>query len=886
MSLFFWRSSRGARDRERAEEIQAHVDLAADHYIKQGMTPESARREARLRFGNPRAHRERVSDLNRLPLFDAARLDVRYATRVLLRSPAFTATVVGTLALVIAASTAVFSVADRVLLRPLPYPHAEQLAVPFVRNEGPGGSGREGAIDGAMWNAIRDHIASAESAPFVGGAAGVNLNVGDQAQFVNQQRVGAGYFRIMGVPLEHGREFSIDEDRPNGPKAAILSNALWRRLFNADAAAVGRNLVLRGDTYEIVGILPPGVRGALDEDIDVWTPLRPSTQGEGANTNYQCVMRMKPGVTLDRLNAELRGLGSRDLFASLGSMRNKDDYWLAAQSMQDEAAADSRDVLTMLGAAAGMVLLIACVNIASLFLARGSVRAREIATRMALGSGRWLVVRQLMVESLLVAAAGGAAGLALGALALKGLQQLSDGTFDAWQHAAIDGRVILVMSAFSLATSLIFGLVPAWQASRLDVQRGLIDSGSRGIAGGSRHWVRRLLVVTQVALGVVLLVAAGLLIRTFTGLYRLNPGFDINNVTTASVSLQDARYEDPAAINQLFDRSVAALAATPGVSAAAVTLELPYTRLLNMGTQFTDGALNGSGRMSNLTYVTPAFTDTFRIRLVAGRALSDADRADAPPVVLVNEAFATLYSQDVPVIGRRVRIGGAVREIVGVIGNVQQRQSFRGAGITPGPITTLPGVFAPASQLSAPMFKLVHQWFRPVWSVRASGVDVAPAIRASISAVDPRLPVAEVRTMTQVRGESLAIQRLMMTLVGVIAGAALLLSAMGLYGLIAHGISERRREFGIRLALGATRAQTIRAASTTGVVLALAGGGLGAALSIPASRLVASLLWGVNAADAATYAGVVGFLLLVALVASLAPAMKLLRLDPAKTLRE
>jgi predicted permease len=879
---------RNAQDADRADEIESHVALATEHYIKQGMTPDAARREARLRFGNPRATRETINDLNRLPIWDAVRLDFRYAARVLRKSPAFTLTVVGTLALVIAASTAVFSVADRVLLRPLAYPHPEQLAIPFVRSQGPNGSGREGAIDGTMWIAIRDRITSADSAAFVGGDGGVNLNVGDQAKFVHQQRVGAGYFRVVGLPPAYGREFSADEDRPGGPNVAILSDGLWRRLFNADPGAIGRSVILRGDRYEIVGVMPPNVRGAFDEDIDVWTPLRPSTAGEGANTNYQCVMRVKPGVTLDHLNADLHALGSRELFASLGSMRenNKDEYWLSAQSMQDEATADSRDVLTLLGAAAGLVLLIACVNIASLFLARGSARVREIATRMALGSGRGLVVRQLMMESLLVAAAGGVAGIGLGALALQGLKSLSHGTFDSWQHASIDARVIVMMGAFSLATSVIFGLVPAWQASRIDVQRGLIDGGSRGIAGGARHWVRRSLVVVQVALGVVLLVAAGLLIRTFAGLYRLNPGFDVNGVTTASVSLQDARYTDPVAINQLFDRSVAALAATPGVSSAAVTLELPYTRLLNMGVQFSDGALNGSGRMANLSYVTAGFTNTFGIRLVAGRSLAETDRADSVPVVLVNEAFANLYSKDVPVVGRRVKVAGAEREIVGVIGNVQQRQSFKTAGVVPGPITTLPAVFAPASQLSAPMFKLVHQWFRPVWSVRSSGVDVAQAIRSAIVFVDPRLPVVEVRTMAQVRGESLAIQRLMMTLVGIIAAAALLLSAMGLYGLIAHGIGERRREFGIRLALGATRAQTIRAASMTGIVLALIGGLAGAVLSIPASQLVQSLLWGVKTADAATYAGVIAFLLLVAGVASLTPALKLLRLDPAKTLRE
>jgi predicted permease len=442
------------------------------------------------------------------------------------------------------------------------------------------------------------------------------------------------------------------------------------------------------------------------------------------------------------------------------------------------------------------------------------------------------------------------------------------------------------MGAFSLATSLVFGLVPAWQASRMDVQLGLAGAGSRSTAGASRHWIRRTLVVVQVALGVVLLIAAGLLMRTFAGLYRLDPGFDLKSITTASVSLQDARYTDAATIDQLFERSIAVLNATPGVSAAAVTLELPYTRLLNMGTLFTDGALQGSSRMANLSYVTPAFTRTFGMNLMGGRALAETDRASAPPVVLVNESFAALYSSDAPVVGRRIRIAGDVREIVGVVGNVQQKQSFHGAGIVSGPITTLPAVFAPASQLSAPVFKLVHQWFRPTWSVRSAGVDVVGAIRSALASVDPSLPVGEVRTMAQVRDDALTEQRLMMMLVGIIAAAAWLLSAMGLYGLIAHGIAERRREFGIRLALGATRGQTIRLASTSGMVLAAAGAAIGGILSLPATRLVSSLLWGVAPHDPATYAAVFAGLLVVAAIASLAPAIKLLRLDPARTLRE
>jgi predicted permease len=877
---------RAAQDADRAAEMRAHIAHAADYYIKKGMAPADAAREARLRFGNPRAHREGVNDLNRLPIWDALRLDLRYAFRSLRQAPAFTATVVGTLALVMGASTAVFSVVDRVLLRPLPYPQAERLMLTHVLYRGSGRAGSESSIDGLMWNAIRDRVSSAESAAFVGGDGGVNLNAGGQAQFVKQQRIGAGFFRVMGIAPAQGREFSLEEDRPGGPKAVIVSDALWRRLFNGDPAAVGRSILLRGDSYQVVGVMPPGARGAFDEEIDVWTALRPSTSGEGANTNYGCVMRLKAGVSLAQLNAELRAISSRELFASLGSMRNGDEYWLAARPMQDAATADARDPLTMLGAAAALVLVIACVNIASLFLARGSTRVQEIATRMALGSGRRLIVRQLMVESIVLAAAGGAVGLGVGVLALDGLKSLGGDMFAAWRHASVDGRVAIVMGAFSLATSLLFGLVPAWQASRLDVQRGLAGAGSRSIAGASRHWIRRTLVVVQVALGVVLLIAAGLLMRTFASLYRLDPGFDLKDVTTASVSLQDARYADAVTIDQLFERSVAVLSATPGVTAAAVTLELPYTRLLNMGTLFTDGSLKGSSRMANLSYVTWEFTRTFGMKIVSGRALAEADRAGAAPVVLVNESFAALYSNDVAVVGRRIRIAGDVREIVGVVGNVQQKQSFRAAGIVSGPITTLPAVFAPASQLSAPVFRLVHQWFRPTWSVRASAVDVAAAIRAAVASVDPSLPVGEVQTMAQVRAEALTEQRLMMTLVGIIAAAAWLLSAMGLYGLIAHGIGERRREFGIRLALGATRGQTIRLASTSGLVLAATGAVIGGILSLPATRLVASLLWGVTPHDPATYAAVFAGLTAVAAIASLAPAIKLLRLDPARILRE
>jgi predicted permease len=381
----------------------------------------------------------------------------------------------------------------------------------------------------------------------------------------------------------------------------------------------------------------------------------------------------------------------------------------------------------------------------------------------------------------------------------------------------------------------------------------------------------------------VLLVCAGLLVQTFARLNNLDPGFTPDGLTTASVSLQDARYGTADRINHLFDDSLTALQSAPGITSAAVSLELPYTRLLNLGTRFPEET---NTRTANVSYVTAQFVQTFGIPLKAGRDLSSTDRAGTAPVVLVNESFARLYSKGRDVIGRRLRVSGVEREIVGVVGDVQQRGSFFTQGMVRGPVMLAPAVFVPASQMPDSFFNLVHQWFRPVWSVRASTADAGRAIAAAIAAVDGQLPVAEVQTMAQVRADALSQQRLMMTLVGAIAGAALLLAAMGLYGLIAHNVSERTREFGIRMALGATAWQTMRSVAASGVALACVGAVIGGGLSVLAVRLVESFLWGVASSDPTTYAAVLGFLVLIAAIASIIPALRLLKLDPVKALRE
>jgi predicted permease len=688
---------------------------------------------------------------------------------------------------------------------------------------------------------------------------------------------------VLGVPLQIGRELSPDEDRAGGPRAAVISDALWRTTFHADPAVLGSAMTLRGEPYQVVGVAAPGFIGPIE--ADVWTALMPSTSGEGANPNYASIARVASGATLAQATAELRAISSADLMKSGEPRGGQRDQWLEPRNLQASLVEGQRVALSVLGAAVALVLLIACINIAALLLARGGERRKELATRMALGSGRGAVIRQLLVESLLLAIAGGAVGLALGVSALHALQSLAGDIFTDWQHVTIDARIVAITAGVSVATSLVFGLVPAWQASRINVQQGLLEGGSRSIAGSSRSWLRRSLVVAEVALGVVLLVCAALLIRTFAALNDLDHGrLDLDRVTTASVSLEDARYTSADRITALFDRSLERLAVTPGVESAAVTLELPFARLLNMG-----GRLDGdtAGRMMTLSYVTPGFTDTFGLPVVRGRALSPADGAAAAKVVLVNESFARLYSPEREILGRHVRVASETREIVGVIPDVPQRQSFFTDGMVRGPIATLPSVYAPASQLDDSFFALVHQWFQPVWSVRAaSGVDVARALRESIGGVDRGLPVAAVRPLSAAKADALALQRMMMMLVGATAAAALLLAALGLHGLIAHTIAERRREFGIRLALGATYAQSIRAIASSGLVLSLAGAALGAVLAVPAVRVVSTFLWGVAPTDIATYAGVVGFFALVATASSVLPALKILRLDPAATLRD
>jgi predicted permease len=806
--------------------------------------------------------------------------DLRYAVRMLRKTPGFTAIALVTLAVGIGVNTAVFSVVNALLLKPLPFPEPDRLGAVTTLFRSPRGQNEQTSVDGKTFFAIHDNATTVQTAVSSGGlGGGVNLVAGGVAANVEQRRVSAGYFAVLGVRPLVGREFTADEDRDGGPPVAVLSHALWTRL-GGDPNSVGRTITLRGELYTVVGVMPSGFTTGVP--TDVWTPLRPSTKGEGGGSNYGMIARLGQGTTWEQANAEIAQLGSRAAREGF-----KPDVTAVCRliPLQQGETSEIREPLLMLWGAVGLVLLIACVNLAGLLLARSAMRSREIATRMALGSRRGAVVRQLLIESGALAFAGGVLGISVGWLVLDALKRLSTNVFPIGYPIQLDGRVLAVTLLVALVTSVLFGLVPALHASRVNVQGALAESGTRAVAGATARWPRRLLVVGEVAMGVVLLISAGLLVRTFVHLRSLDPGFDPTHVITASVSLQDARYQEATKVDRLFGDTLMRIREVPGVQAAGVSLGLPYTRLLNLGFRRLDGPRNGDeGGITNLSYITPGYVEALRIPVRDGRSFTDADRANAPRVAIVNEEFVKKYYKDQTVIGRRISVAGE-RAIVGIVGNARATSS--GFSDYSQPLVTPPIIYIPAAQTTAGFLKLVHTWFSPSWVVRASGPSetVAAAIRQSIATVDPMLPIARLESMADVQAASLASQRFMMTLVVGLGAVALLLAAIGIHGLIAGSVSERTRELGIRLALGATSGQVMRAVVLPGVALATAGVAIGSAVAFSVGRLMQSFLWGVTPTDPITFAAVIVTLLLVALIASVIPALRVLRLDPALTLR-
>ncbi|MEJ2079940.1 MAG: ABC transporter permease, partial [Acidobacteriota bacterium] len=840
-------------------EMRFHVEAYEADLVRCGIAPDEARRRARMEFGNLESAKQGCRESRGLRWTDEFLRNILYTLRTLKRSPGFTIAAVLTLALCIGANTAIFSVIDAALFRPLPFPEPEKL-VQVVRHYRLRGIDElDAGQDGLTWEIIHRNATSFDCAASGFGFTGVNLVAQGKAEYVEQHRVSASYFHVIGVLPALGREFSREEDTAGGPQATVLSHALWKRMFDGDPRLLGKTILLRGEPYVVVGIMPAGYRPLVTADL--WTPLRPSRNGEGGGTNYGLIARIHDGSSAAQANAELRMLGRQ----ILDERQRRDGALLGYEfePLQRAMAQDIRKPLLVLWSAVGLVLLIGCLNVAGLLLIRATGRTREIATRVALG-GRAAVVRQMLTESMVLAFLGGLTGVLLGWAGIAGLSTFALRDFGIWEELRLDWRVLLVTLAVSALTSLLFGLLPAMKAARADVRSGLTEGGAHGIAGGTSRWPRRALVLGELALGMVLLVSAGLLIRTFLHFRQLTPGFDPDHVVAASLSLQDARYSTKASITQLFDETLDRIHNIPGIESAAVGLSLPYERWLNMSfLREEEIGTDAHPTITGLNYVTTGYFHTLRIPVLTGRVFDARDNAKSEPVAVVNRSFMRQYLRDEEV-GTSILVSGEKlpRRIVGVVSDLQQHPGW---GSTK-PLLSQPAVYLPIEQFPEDWFPMIHTWFAPKWVVRAQvpRQRLVMAIQQAVEQIDPALPFAWFKTLDDLRDGTLAPQRLNAALLGALAGLALLLAAVGVYGLIANSMVQRRREMGIRVALGASYSNIVSSVAMPGVGLAAAGVALGGALAAVAVRFLQTLVYDLPLLDPLTFVGVGTVLLVVA----------------------
>jgi predicted permease len=807
---------------------------------------------------------------------DALGQNLKFAVRQLGRNPGFTATVILTLALSIGANTAIFSIVNALMLTSLPYSHPERMGTIYTRITGTRSSDQRHHVNGEQWELLRDDVPALMSAVSSGQASGINLQAGTQVQYLQAGRISEHYLDVLGIHPVSGRNFSEVEDRPHGPKAAILNYGLWRNSFGSDPNILGRSILLKGEPYIVIGILPEGVTTPLNADL--YTALQPSREGEGGGTNFDAITRLRDGATWQEADAQInRAWLHRSQRYELSNNPGAQVSYYSVPLQKGETATLRPQVLTLM-MAAGFILLIACANLAGLTLVRMLRRMPEVATRMALGASRWQIQRQLWVENLLLAFVGGIAGVAVGFGALRGLLLLLPEHFLPVASVPLNGRVLAFTLLLSLLTSVIFGMLPALATRRLDLRSAI---ASRAVIGGDRLRLRQALIVGEVALTVVLLAASGLLIRTLIHLQTLPAGFDATGVMTARASLDDARYHDPAAFRKLLSESILAMRQIPGVQHAAVGLSLPYERSLNSGVTLSDGKDAGQQVMTGVVYVTPDYFGALQIPVRMGRTFTEEDGPDSQHVAVVNETFARKFFHGTSPIGRYV---DKDTMIVGVVEDVT---------IAPGlevnaPLSGEESMYIPATQVDGKLLSLVHVWFQPSWIVRTAGPveGLTAQMQHALASVDSNLPFSGFYRMSDLQAKTLATQRVEVALLSGMAGLALLLSAVGVFALVANIVAQKTREIGIRIALGSTIRQAMVHVGTPGVRASILGMMLGLILCAGALRTMQSVLYGVSVYDMTTILAVVGVLGLVTLIASMVPTLRIAGIDPAKTLRE
>jgi len=871
--------SRGDFEAGLTEELLCHIEQHVEDLVRSGVSLEEARRRARMEFGGINTVKEECREARGLGTFDALERECRYAARQLRRSPGFAGTVVLTLALAIGANTASFSLLNALLLKNLPYAHPERIGTLYARTSGPEPSDRRRTVDGEQWEHVRDNVPSLVSAVSGMRASGLNVRAGSVAQYVQAGRVSAQYFNVLAIHPLIGRNFSEDEDRPHGPRAAILSYRLWQTALGGQPSALGEAVLLKGEPHTIIGVLPEGATTPLN--ADVYTALQPSREGEGQSANFVAIMRLRDDATWQQADAELaRALSETVRARRFASTNPGAQVTYYAVPLQKAATDTLRPQVLALMLAAGFILLIACANIAGLTLVRMLHRTGEINIRLALGASRWQVQRQLWVEHLLLACLGATAGIGVGSLALRGLLRLVPERVLPVATVPLDRRVLAFTLALSLLTYILSGVLPALFSRPGDLRS---SASGRGVIGGdSSLRLRQALIAGEVALTVVLLAATGLLIRTLIGLQTIPPGFNPTGVITAKASLDDVRYHDPAVFRKLLADSLAALRETPGVQSAAVGLTLPYERALLSAVTFSDGKEAGKQITTNEVYVTSDYFETLQIPVLAGRTITDADGVDAQHVVVVNQTFARKFLHQENAVGRYLNTNLL---IVGVVADTVLSSA---AGLNAGtaPLTREETIYVPAAQVDAKLLSLVHGFFQPSWIVRSASPSGVPAqVQRALASADPQLPVSGFYEMNDLMAATLATQRIGVALLAGISSLALVLSAVGIFALVANIVAQRTREIGIRMALGSTIAETMFQVGRTGVGASVLGLVLGLILCAGALPPMRSVLFGVGVYDGPTMLAVVLTLAAVTLLAT-TPILRIARIDPARTLRE
>jgi predicted permease len=805
--------------------------------------------------------------------------DLRYAARKLARTPGFTAIAVLTLALAIGANSAIFSVIDGVILKPLPFFQPDRLTALPNSREGRGGRMPSSVPDFADYR-TQSHSFSA----LAGLARGTtNVTGGSEPERVPSVRVSANFFSLMGVPPALGRGFANGEDAQGAARVAVISDALWTRRFARDPKIVGKTVSLDGEPFTVVGVAPATF--TYPNQPDLWMPLvfTPEDLGEDSRGSHwiDVIGRLAPGVTLDRAQREMQTIAVR-----LEQQYPRTNTNMGAQvvPLQEYLVGDVRPQLFVMLGAVGFVLLIACANVANLLLVRAASRETEMAVRTALGAGRGRIVRQLITESVLLAAIGGLLGALLAAWGVDLLTMVAGDRVPRIHEVQLDGSALVFTAAIALGTGLLFGLIPALHAARASVS-GMLREGGRGQSGGrGATRVRSTLVVTEMALSVVLLIGAGLLIRSFSNLLHVDPGFRAERVMTFDVSAPSTKYAQFHQLRTLATRITDAMKLVPGAQSSAIVYGLP----LNEQTVRTSAHVVGTPQESpterkiiDLSMVTPGYFATMGIPLRQGRDFTDQDRSGAPLVCIVNEEFVKRYMGGKSPLGQRLEVGWTQDtlagtppvtlggEIVGVVGNVRRHG------------------------LSRDLYPEVHiSYMQPTTSdyavvVRSTAdpAAVTAAVRAQMRMIDPDIPVQRVRQLTELIASSVQQPRFYMLLLATFAAVALVLAVVGIYGVVSYAVSQRTREIGIRIALGASRRQVVRTVLGHGLSLTTAGVVVGVAAAFWITRLLATLLFGVSPLDAVTFIGVTATLLGVATLACVVPARRAARVDPVTAMR-